>query len=323
MSVARDVGLSPAGSSGPAIEWETADCPLCGGRQWSKVLETPDVEAEGGGPLFAVVRCEACGLCFTNPRPGPASIGQFYPADYGPHQRMGLSPARRRRAVRHARMPAFWRNRSPNQRGIPLHGQGRVLDFGCGRGSFLERMQLQGWDVLGLDISTATVERIRSRLGVPCLAGTLPHPELLPESFDVVTMWASLEHVHQPLEVLREAYRLLAPGGKLLASVPNIDGAAFGWFGPAWFPLELPRHLTHFSPKTLDKMFRRAGFRTGRVRMFSRSHWLRNSAQLARQQGRPRPLQWLAFKPLARLVAAWCVLTRQAEDILITGVKPG
>jgi SAM-dependent methyltransferase len=175
-----------------------------------------------------------------------------------------------------------------------------------------------------MDISAAAAERIRSRLGLPCLAGTLPHPELAPESFDVVTMWASLEHVHQPLEVLREAYRLLAPGGKLLASVPNIESAAFRWFGPAWFPLELPRHLTHFSPKTFDKMFRRAGFRTEPVRMFSRSNWLRNSAQLARQQGRgPRRLQWLAFRPMARLVAAWCVLTRQAEDLLITGIKPG
>ena len=116
MSVARDAALSPAGSSGPAIEWETADCPLCGGRQWSKVLEAPDVEADGRGPLFAVVRCEACGLCFTNPRPSPASIGQFYPADYGPHQRVGLSPARRRRAIRHLE-------------------KGRVVIFGAGTGN--------------------------------------------------------------------------------------------------------------------------------------------------------------------------------------------
>ena len=144
---------------------------------------------------------------------------------------------------------------------IPWHGRGRLLDFGCGGGAYLERMHRQGWDVTGLDVSAAAVECVRTRLGLRALLGTLPHPELKPATFDVVTMWHSLEHVHEPLEVLRAAHQLLAPGGKLLVATPNIDSLPFRWFGQAWYGLDLPRHLTHFSSRTLRRLLERAGER--------------------------------------------------------------
>src|SRR5262249_34256030 len=137
------------------------------------------------------------------------------------------------------------------RRVLPWHGNGRLLDFGCGGGSFLERMHKQGWSRVGLDTSEAAVRSIRSELGLAAPVGTLPHPELAPESFDVITMWHALEHVHAPLDVLREAHRLLAPGGRLLVAVPNIASWPFRWFGRDWFGLDLPRHLTHFEPETL------------------------------------------------------------------------
>src|SRR5262249_10576488 len=155
------------------------------------------------------------------------------------------------------------------------------LDFGCGGGSYLRRMHGAGWQVVGLDVSAAAVERVRTDLGLPALAGTLPHPLLEPAGFDVVTMWHSLEHVHDPPAVLREGRRLLVPGGRLLVAVPNIDSLAFRWFGPAWYALDLPRHLTHFTPRTLTLMLQQAGFRPGPVRMVGHSHWVRSSAKLA------------------------------------------
>jgi SAM-dependent methyltransferase len=72
------------------------------------------------------------------------------------------------------------------------------------------------------DVSDAAVERVRE-LGLPVLAGSLPHPALDRRASTLITMWHSLEHVHSPLEVLRGATRLLAPGGTLLVAVPNID----------------------------------------------------------------------------------------------------
>src|SRR5205823_10757107 len=123
-------------------------------------------------------------------------------------------------------------------------------------------------------------------------------------SFDVITMWHSLEHVHHPMKILREAHRLLVPGGRLLVAVPNIDSLPFRWFGSAWYGLDLPRHLTHFAPWTLHLMLERAGFRPGPMCMVRHSDWLRSSAKLARQTGHATLWQrWLTRKPLSRLVS--------------------
>jgi 2-polyprenyl-3-methyl-5-hydroxy-6-metoxy-1,4-benzoquinol methylase len=293
----------------PRVEWEEADCLLCGSPRYAPLLEAPDAGPDGSGLWFAVVQCRDCGLCFTNPRPSRRSIGQFYPAVYGPHR----PPHDGRRAGRR-------RSREERQM-LPWHGQGRLLDFGCGGGAYLERMHRQGWDVTGLDVSATAIECVRSRLGLRALLGTLPHPKLGPASFDVITMWHSLEHVHEPLEVLRAAHGLLAPGGKLLVATPNIDSLPFRWFGQAWYGLDLPRHLTHFSPRTLRLMLQRAGFTVSPVRMLRYSDWLRSSARLACRLAPARWPRWLKQKPLARLTTWYSYFTRQTDCILVTAER--
>jgi SAM-dependent methyltransferase len=183
-------------------------------------------------------------------------------------------------------------------------------------------MHRQGWQVTGVDVSLAAVERVRGVLGLPALLGSLPHPQLKPSSFDVLTMWHSLEHVHRPLEVLHEARRLLAPGGKLIVAVPNIDSLPFRWFGPAWFGLELPRHLTHFTPWALHLMLETAGFRVVRQRWVRHSDWLRASARLAcRRPGATRWQRWLQSKPVASLAAWYSYLTKRADCLQVTAQK--
>jgi SAM-dependent methyltransferase len=243
-------------------------------------------------------------------------MGQFYPAVYRPH-RCTPKPPRRISLWRR-----IWRGAPNERRQLEWHGRGRVLDFGCGGGSFLAEMRAQGWQVTGLDVSAPTVERVRSELGLHVLEGSLPHDELKPESFDVITMWHSLEHVHQPREVLREANRLLAPGGKIIVAVPNIDSLPFRWFGRHWFGLDLPRHLTHFTPWTLPLMLERAGFRAGPVRLVRHSQWLRSSARWASADRRaPYWHRWLTTKPASRLATWYGYLTGQSDCILATAFK--
>lgn len=297
------------------VEWEEVGCLLCSGRESTILLEAPDSIPGGSGLWFAVVQCQACGLCFTNPRPTRESIGQFYPAAYLPHQNRASSRRDRRLSSRKA---------SGDLRDhVPWHGQGRLLDFGCGGGSYLERMHRQGWHVTGLDASPAAVEAVHAQLGLPALVGTLPHPDLQSGSFDVITMWHSLEHVHDPEAALKAAYRLLSPGGRLIVAVPNIDSLPFRWFGHAWFALDLPRHLTHFAPWTLDLMLQRAGFHVGRVKMIRHNKWLRASAELACQ--RPEHSRWhrvLTRKPAARLATWYSYLRRQSDCMIVTGWRP-
>jgi 2-polyprenyl-3-methyl-5-hydroxy-6-metoxy-1,4-benzoquinol methylase len=304
-----------ADQQGTTIEWEETACQLCGSREWLQLLEAPDQAAGEAGLWFAVVQCKRCGLCFTNPRPSASCIGQFYPPEYRPHRNR-----HRLKAGNQLRFLSGQRYR----KGFDLrwHGRGRLLDFGCGAGSFLERMHERGWSVTGLDISPSAVNQARSQLGLPVLLGSLPHAELAPESFDVITMWQSLEHVHDPQVILRQARELLVEGGKLYVAVPNIDSLPFRWFGPAWYGLDLPRHLTHFSPVTLQVMMERAGFRVRKVRMIRHSSWLRASAQFTRRFPlKPYWRRWFVAKSASRLATWYSYWTRQSDCILVQAVK--
>jgi SAM-dependent methyltransferase len=306
---------APAPAPGLSIAWEETGCLLCGGQEWSGLVEAPDPSAGGKGLWFAVVQCHECGLCFTNPRPDQVSIAQFYPED-------GYPPYHPRRHHRPSWLSRWWPHTRRDGQAVAWHGQGRLLDFGCGAGSFLQRMGQNGWQVTGLDMSATTACRVRADLGLRVLVGSLPHPELQPESFDVITMWHSLEHVHQPREVLREARRLLAPEGKLLVAVPNIDSLPYRWFGMDWYGLDLPRHLTHFTPLTLGLMLERSGFRVTTLEMVRHPNWLSVSARRALGRRRlPYWNRWLTTKPAARAVTWYSSLTRQADCLLATAMK--
>ncbi len=300
----------------PALAWEEPACLLCGGRERTTLLEAQDPQASERGLWFAVVTCGQCGLAFTSPRPDELSIEDFYPMDYAPHR-----PKRDHR-VRWAPFARLRGRPCVERRVLEKHGKCRLLDFGCGGGSFLERMHRQGWNVTGIDASPAAVATVERRLGLPAFLGSLPNPQLVPGSFDVITMWHSLEHVHNPLRVLQAAKELLAPDGKLLVAVPNIDGLPFRWFGSSWFALDLPRHLSHFKPDTLRAMLAKTGFETIKIRQIRHDDWLRSSAKLA--CSRPHPTLWqklLSNKVVSRFMAWACYVLGRSDCMLATATK--
>jgi SAM-dependent methyltransferase len=308
--------LRPAVRAG--IEWEETSCRLCESPHWSLLIEAPDRNSGSDALWFPVVQCQRCGLCYTNPRPSPRSIGQFYAGDYRPHR------ISRRRGNR-----PWWRRFRLSPRSshklrhlLPRQGRGRLLDFGCGGGRFLDQMQKRGWEVTGVDTSAAAVQRIRDELGLEAVAGSLPHAALTPYSFDAITMWQSLEHVHEPLRVLCEARRLLVLGGTLIVSVPNIDSLPYRWFGPAWFGLDLPRHLTHFTPPTLCSMLEKAGFVVRSTQLIRHSDWLRSSVKLADRLGQRVPWQrWLRTRAGSSLAAWYSYWSRQTDCIQTIAVN--
>lgn len=301
----------------PEIQWDETSCLLCDSVRHRVLLEAADDHPGGTQLRFAVVQCANCGFCFTNPRPDVESMAQFYAHDYLPHAAGATKPAPR----------TLWRPlldllRGNYRRHLPVRGGGRLLDFGCGGGSFLQRMRADGWQVTGVDVAAAAIEQLRSEAGLHAVVGSLPHADLEPASYDMVTMWESLEHVHNPLEVLRAAHDLLVPGGELLVATPNIDSLAFRWFGQAWWGLDLPRHLSHFTPWTLQLMLNRAGFRTGRVRMIRHSSWLRRSAARRLRHENDRRSRWLARRWPASIAASLACLLGRADCMLTVAVKP-
>src|SRR5262245_19627356 len=152
---APQITSKPESSSRPQVSWDEAACPLCMSRHSSPLIEAQDCAAGSDGLWFAVVQCDACGMCFTNPRPDPASIGQFYPSDYSPHE---PRPARNERSFWSSLR--IWNRPRVEKRPIPWRGQGRLLDFGCGNGAYMQMMHRRGWQVTGLDVSERMVEYI-------------------------------------------------------------------------------------------------------------------------------------------------------------------
>ncbi len=286
------LATSPCINALPPIAWEECSCLLCGSASYTPLLEASDPLA---GLRFLIAKCERCGLCFTNPRPDPVSIKQFYRADY---------PCHRRVRETHRRLPRCV------ARTLQARGPARLLDFGCGAGGFLRQMHALGWNVTGLDMAESAVARIHE-LGMSAFVGTLPHPLWTSECFEAITMWQALEHVHQPLDVLHAAYRMLTPGGRLLVAVPNFAGFGARWFGANWYGLDLPRHLTHFTPATLRMMLGRAGFDHVELETQQHHSWIRHSARGG----------FLKTRLGAGLAGWWGRLTGRAESLLAIATK--
>ncbi len=139
--------------------------------------------------------------------------------------------------------------------------RGRLLDVGAGSGWLVAQMQALGWRAEGLDFDPAAVERARARArGLTMHCGALAEQRFPDASFDAIAMSHSIEHVHDPVAWLAEAYRILCPGGRLALATPNSASMLHRRFREHWFALDPPRHLQLFNRAALDTALRRAGF---------------------------------------------------------------
>ena len=116
------------------------------------------------------------------------------------------------------------------------------------------------WKLYGIEMNGAIAEKARLFSGAEVFAGDVMDAPFQPNSFDVVTCFDVLEHVYQPRQFLKRVLHWLRPGGIFFAKLPNIDSWEARLFGTYWYGLELPRHLYHFSPRSLSPVFTELGF---------------------------------------------------------------
>jgi SAM-dependent methyltransferase len=332
------------------VVWEEVACPLCGIADEEELLAfNPD----GCRSPYRLVRCRGCGMGYLNPRPDRDSIGRFYPDAYEEyedrgHVRSGRWAHVRQRLERLVLSHRYgfppplgrWYEKLAARALAPLlsphadsltalhyQGEGRLLDYGSGSGWYLARMRARGWQVVGMDFSPYAARQVWERYGIPVHVGTLPHPAVADGSLDVITMGCVLEHVHEPHALIAAAVRALRPGGLLVIAVPNLASWGFRFFGPAWWPLELPRHLLHFAPRTLRRLVEAHGLEICEERMLQRAGWMRRSlALLGRRPVRTRAQHLLlrVAKPrlISGLLTRWTVWTHQADCLYLTARRP-
>ena len=127
-----------------------------------------------------------------------------------------------------------------------------------------------GWTATGIDFSPAAQELAESRGGGGrFLCGSIFDHEFEPASIDLVTLWQVFEHIGEPREFLERTRAFMRPGGAFVAAVPNIDGLSAQLTGERWWGLDVPRHLVHYSPRTLCRALESAGFTVVKVNHLS------------------------------------------------------
>ena len=295
--------------------FETTACLLCGSTRTHDQHSGPDYLMHLPG-TFYLVRCEECGLIYQNPRPSLQQVGHYYPDDYGSYNSAQQGLRTRRGLMRLVVQRGQAKRCRLLDRSVPaVPGRPRrLLDVGCASGLFLEAMQQYGWSVEGVELNETAARTTSARLGVPVFAGPLEQAHYSDASFDAVTLWDVLEHLHDPLASLRELRRLLHPGGALFVRVPNADSYVARIWGRYWVGYDLPRHMTVFTPRTLLRALARTGF-DWPLHMFSSASYLTtlHSLRFALDDGRLPPQRAAAIHqvflhPIARAVA-WLPFT--------------
>ena len=195
----------------------------------------------------------------TNPRPTVACIGAFYPPDYEPYLDTASEDRHR---WRHAMSRLF----DPLDVAIPQVPAADLLEIGAASGNYLLAMQRAGWRVTGVEFDAAAAATAAKRTGAIVRSGDLLAAAFPPASFDLICGWMVFEHLHDPVTAFRRSVSWLKPGGWLAFSVPDAGNWQFRRFGDAWFALQLPTHLYHFSEPVLRSILTSCGFESVSVR---------------------------------------------------------
>lgn len=246
---------------GPGPTPEAAPCPLC------QAEPCPPLWRKNGHQLH---HCRACDLVFVDPLPTPEEVAGLYAggdyhgwmaqwADQG-----GMPPE----SPQAGELIKMQRRAEQCLRLLSRHGPrpGRLLDVGCAAGLFLQKAQAAGWLVEGLELNPATARAAERSLGRPVRNLPLEEARLPEGELDALTAWDVIEHLRDPRQLLRQAWRALRPGGLLGLSTPNHRGLfprlslSLAGLTGVWPHPTPPWHLYQFSARGLEKLLGQEGF---------------------------------------------------------------
>jgi SAM-dependent methyltransferase len=284
---------------------ELRQCPACRSER-VKHLDVMWQRRAGGGRFAAFMSgCRRCGVVFVNPLPPAAELNEYYGAgaEYAQKftQRAGAraapSVASRQRlsAEQAGKLEVLFGPVAAHLDVLHPPPGSRVLDYGCGPGRLLDRLQILGWDTYGIEPAVKVAFHRHHELDAPPAEPT----------FSMVMLHHVLEHLLEPLDVLRALHRSTLDGGIIYVSVPRFD--------------ELPRHrdfdyvlnprghIMAYTPASLEALFALAGFETIPIGADPRFD--------AATGGQPRRLRWFGRK-VARQLALPREPLRRAETAL-------
>jgi 2-polyprenyl-3-methyl-5-hydroxy-6-metoxy-1,4-benzoquinol methylase len=235
-----------------------SECPVCSASNLKnhKVIKDYSVSKES----FNIMICENCNFQFTNPRPDENEIGKYYQSDeYISHSDKANSPINF--IYKLARKYALASKRKLINT-IAKQKKGRILDYGCGTGYFLETMKENGWKTYGIEPNDQARELAKSKAKVKEKIDDL---NLKNKKFDIITLWHVLEHIHDINTTIKILKTILKEKGKIIVAVPNIESYEQTVFQEEWAAYDVPRHLYHFNQETMKTLMLKHGLKVKKV----------------------------------------------------------
>ncbi|MCA1759473.1 MAG: class I SAM-dependent methyltransferase [Bacteroidales bacterium] len=237
-------------------KFNVLQCPVCDGKLFSPFLTCTDYFVSG--EKFQIKQCSSCGFKITENIEDEDNIGTYYQSEnYISHSNTSKGVVN---SVYHTvRKYMLGRKRSLVEKATSLK-TGQILDVGTGTGFFLNEMKENGWQVTGTEKSNEARDFAKKEFNLD----NLPSEELFTlkdKSFDVITLWHVLEHIHLLNENMETFHRLLKENGKLIIAVPNHTSTDAKHYKEFWAAYDVPRHIWHFAPKQMEMLGKKHGFK--------------------------------------------------------------
>jgi len=235
-------------------------CFICGSNEFTTVLTCKDhfLTKE----TFNIAECKKCGFRFTNPRPAAEHIFKYYESkDYisYSHSKKGIINFLYQLIKKYSLKQKFnLINKYKTSSGK------KILDIGCATGDFLNIFKKNNWLTYGIEPN----EKVRNHAVSLYNLNIKDEKELLKleaNSFDVITMWHVLEHIHQLNKRITEVKKLLKKDGILIIAVPNYKSLDADIYKEFWAGYDIPRHLYHFSQSSIKNLFEKYNFKVEKI----------------------------------------------------------
>lgn len=253
-------------------------CIICGSSDFVNLYLTHDRMFDILGE-FRVKKCTRCMLLLIDPQPAVDALSQHYPSknyySYSVSQKRNVFGVLRSYFVKNYYNPnlitSIFTSLVKNVPALPSYRKnGKILDVGCGTGDTLVLLRDLGWEAYGIEIDKNAIKAAKKRGLSNVKFGTYRDISTYPDNyFDVIRLYHVLEHLDDPITCLKLIHKKLKGDGELILGTPNYSSATSKLFGKYWYNLDVPRHLFVFSPRNLQELVRKSGFKISEIEFCS------------------------------------------------------